>query len=64
MIGEKSYNRLRRKHRILSELSTADWQSRGTALAGVSLSPALVKEGETGIFTPMFYFHVRNPTGS
>ena len=26
MIGEKSYNRLRRKHRILSELPTADAQ--------------------------------------
>jgi hypothetical protein len=26
MIGKKSYNRLRMKQRILSELSTADWQ--------------------------------------
>jgi sterol 24-C-methyltransferase len=50
--------------KTLEALRIAPKGSTATSSFLQAAATALVKGGETGIFTPMFYFHVRKPTRS
>jgi sterol 24-C-methyltransferase len=47
--------------KALEALRIAPKGSTATSTFLQRAATALVKGGETGVFTPMFYFHVRKP---
>jgi sterol 24-C-methyltransferase len=51
-------------HKLVQFLEATRLAPKGSSAVSAFLSraaSALVKGGQTGIFTPMFYFHVRKP---
>ena len=53
-------------HRLVKVLEAARIAPKGSVNVSTMLNngaDALVRGGETGIFTPMFFFHVRKPAG-